>query len=455
MGVLTVDEGGEARAFRISAGSLSMGSGEEMDLVLTAEEVALYHVDLECEDESLYVIPKPGVMPPTIHGVALKKKTRLGPGQELRVGKARVTWKSEGPEPAGAARPAKASSSGQPRNAPSSSGARRKSGGSSSTRRRATGSRRSGKTTAKKGVPGWLIAVGVLAIGGLVAFFLNQGLSGSNDAGDTASSKFHLRKAEEMIASRNAEAAEENLGKISKSLMSADELRRFDEVKAGILAEHAEIERLAEEERGKKWFRLYVGDYEKRYLSGEPEPAQARLFLERCAEFRKRWPGHSQLAWVERQERRFASSIRLSDPLGFDDIMWRVRLDTTGRPRDYGEAFALLEDYRGKEEGSDERIALSNTVNRLKEERLVYHREQLEKSRSEFQKNRVSEATERLVQIIIGIGDEAMADEAAGFLIKFPEIEPILLGYREFRGETFDALAKNQVIAQLLESQKR
>ena len=438
MGVLTVDEGGEPRAFRISEGTLSLGSGEEMDLQLSAEDVALYHADLSCEDESLFVAPQPGVMPPTIHGVALKKKTRLGPGQELRVGKAKITWASEGGASAApkASRPSAGTSSG-----------RRKPAGRSSGSKRSSSSRRSRSSSSSRGVPGWLIAVGVLAVAGIGFFFFSQGMAGSNEVADTANSKFHLRKSEELIANLNADAAQDNLDKIVRSMLSPAELARIEVVEEGIRKERAEIARLEQEELGKKWFRKYVGDFEERYLSGDPEPPKVRYFLELCADFRKHWPTHTRLDWVERQERRFGPSVKLTDPLTYDDVMWRADYLTSGRPRDYRTAFALLEEYEGRVEGSVERVARANKVTELEAERALFHREQLKEAHKDFDGGRLDRATDRVVQLIMKLGDSAMEDEAAVIFIKFPKIEGVLKGYREFRPEDFEAISKNRVIA--------
>jgi len=446
MGVLTVDEGGEPRAFRISEGTLSLGSGEEMDLQLSAEEVALYHADLSCEDESLFVAPQPGVMPPTIHGVALKKKTRLGPGQELRVGKAKLTWAPEGSAVAApkVARPSAGTSAGTSMGA---STARRKPAGRSSGSRRTRSSRRSHSSHSSKGVPGWLIIVGILAAAGFGFFFFSESMTGSNEVAATASAKFHLRKAEELIANLNADAAQENLDKIVRSTLSAAELARIEVVEEGISRERAEIARIEQEELGKKWFRKYVGDFEERYLSGDPEPPKVRYFLELCADFRRRWPTHTRLDWVERQERRFGSTIKLTDPLTYDDVMWRADYLTSGRPRDYRTAFALLDEYSGRTENSIERVGIPNKIAELEAERALFHREQLKEAHDEYDKGQVGRATDRLVQLIMKLGDSAMEDEAAEIFIKFPEIEGVLKGYREFRPEDFEAISKNRVIA--------
>ena len=429
MGVLTVDEGGEPQAFRISEGALSVGSGEEMDLQLKAEDVALYHAELTCQDEALFVEPQPGVVPPTIHGVALKQKTRLGPGQELRIGRAKLTWRAEGVPAAPAAR---------------------STAGRSPSARRSGSKRRTRSTPSSGGVPGWMIVVGILAAVGVAFFFLQDGLTGTNEVADTANAKFHLRKAEELIASRNADAAQENLDKIVRSTLSPSEATRLAEVEEGIQRELAEIVRLAEEERGNKWFRRRVEDFEERYLTGDPEPPKVRYFLELCEDFRSRWPEHSRLAWVDRQERRFGNSVKLGTPLDYEDVRWRADFLTSGRPRDYRTALALLEEFRERAENSEERVGTADLIARLQSERAVFHREQVKEAHEEFDRGRKSYAIDRLVQLIMKLGETSLEDEAAEILVKFPDIEPTLRGYRDERPDDFELLSKNRVMAKFL-----
>ena len=95
MGTLFVDENGERRGFRASRGKLTVGSAPEAKLRLVSEDVAALHADLEFQGGDLFVTPRSGVLPPRVQGVEVRSRTRVAPGQELRIGSAVLVWRAE------------------------------------------------------------------------------------------------------------------------------------------------------------------------------------------------------------------------------------------------------------------------------------------------------------------------------------------------------------------------
>ncbi|MFT5286327.1 MAG: hypothetical protein ACI8TQ_002495 [Planctomycetota bacterium] len=451
MGVLTITEDGEQRAFRISEGTLSVGSGESVDLRLNATDVAGHHANLECVNENLLIEPLPGVTPPTINGVNLKKKTRLGPGQDFRIGQARISWKvDESIVQAVEAEPVSSSKSASKPKPRSSSKSSSKPQSRSTTKSKTSSSRRATSTRSKSSLPAVAIVGIILAIVGLGFLFFNRQLEKSNSVANEANAHFHLRKAEEMMDALNTDVAQDHLDKLVKSGLTAEENVRYKAVEQRIQAEFAKINQEEQQIVGSKWFEPNLEVYEKYYLTGTPDLARVRMFLERCAEFRKRWPNHAKIGWVERQERRFANTTGLDQPPGYADVMWRAKLYTDTRPKDFGQALALLEGYRDKAETAEERVGLGKFVDELIETREEYHHEQLRFARGEYEKGNVSRAIEWLVQSIIGLGDKTMADEAAEILIKFAGVESVLLGYREMRADDYALLIKNEIVADFM-----
>ena len=453
MGVLTINENGEQRAFRVSEGTLSVGSGEAVDLRLNVAEVAAHHANLECLNESLLIEPLPGVTPPSINGVPLKKKTRLGPGQEFRIGKARISWTRDEAklQPIGtAAAQSSAAPAKQPATTSKSAGRKGKSHSSSSAASRSAPSRRRAAGRSNNSLPSGVIVGIILLVVGLGAFFFTRQIEKGNSVANAANAQFHLRKAEEMMDALNTDVAKDHLDKLDEASLSAEERVRFNAVEKRLNTEFAKIEAEKEEAAGLKWFVPNLEEYEKYYLAGTPEMARVRLFLERCDEFRKRWPNHPKLSWVERQERRFKGLSELDAPMGFEDVIWRARLYTDTRPRDYRKALALLEDYRDKTETAEQRIALSRLVDELIESRKEYHADQLQFARGEYKKGNISRAIEWLVQSIIGLGDTDMENEAAEILTKFSGVKSVLLGYREFRPDDYAFLMENPIMADFM-----
>ncbi len=448
MGTLIVDENGKRRGFRVSQGRLTVGSAEGAGLRLEAADVALLHADLDLEAGELFVTPRPGVLPPALQGVAVSGRTRVESGQELRIGRAVLTWREDEEAPAPTPPKTSASTARAPERGAARSPRKRRTVGAAARRDRAdAGGRTASRRKEKSGVPGWLVPTGAVLVFAVAGLVIYRSFEGNREDASRSNSAFHLRRAEELVVEKNTVAAREHLAQVDVGTFTVLELRQHEELLAAIDAIEAEWRRAKENEKGDTWFEFKLEEYEKRYLSGEPSAAVVRVFLERCAEFRQSWPTHPELAWVGRQERRFANYPGLDDPEGLEDALWRARVLTHARPRDYAEAFGLLERYR-ETASAEERAAVDAMLAELETERASYHADQLQQARAEYQRGNTERAIEWLVQSIVGLGDVGMADEAASILVKFPKADAVLRGYASERRETFDELVQNEVIAE-------
>ena len=86
-------------------------------------------------------------------------------------------------------------------------------------------------------------------------------------------------------------------------------------------------------------------NYVDRYLAEDVDPPKARVFMDRAAEFKQRWPEHPERDWVERQERRFTTVVDMSLPPTWEDVSWKAESLTYAKPRDYQQAFAAIDAY--------------------------------------------------------------------------------------------------------------
>jgi len=118
-----------------------------------------------------------------------------------------------------------------------------------------------------------------------------------------------------------------------------------------------------------------------------------------------------------------------------------------GKPRNYAEAFAILEGMRGKLDSTDE-LALEARLLELSGERAEYHKDRLYQAQYEFEKNKdAPKAVWWLVHGIIWIGEEYMANEAAKYLVRMPDLAEHLRGYEEKYPDRLDLVLKNPVVA--------
>ncbi len=431
MGTLYVDEGGAQRAFRVSGGTLAVGSGENAKLRLASSDVAEIHAELEIAGDDLFITPRPGVLPPKIHGVAVEERVRVAPGQELRIGGARLVWRRDADSDAAPAARAAPASRPMPRPAPRVR--------SSVTVRRAPARRR--------GLPGWALAVLGIGVVGFVVFVVLQNFQGNLEDAERTSTQYHLRRSGELLQERNADAAEVHLAKIIPSELSSEELELVEGYRETIRESRAAAELALENARGDTWFEFMLEDYEKRYLGGAPELPVVRVFLERTSEFRERWPEHPKLSWIDRQERRFSKFPGLDGPLTYADVEWKAKVFTNARPRDYASAFELLYTFRETADGED-KSAVDELVAGLRRGRETYHADQLRYAQAEYEKGNRERAFEWLVMSILRLGDETMENEAAEILVDFPGADALLRGYHRDRADDFEALMQNVVVAE-------
>jgi hypothetical protein len=430
---LFVEEGGSKRAFRIGSGVLTVGSGAEARLRLSSTGVAELHFELDVGADGVRLRLRPGVVPPRVGGRAAVNESLLAPRARVELGGASLWFEVEGEAAASPAAPdAPAPRPSAPARTPHSAAASER-----LARRRAEP--RPGR------LPTWLVPLLVLASAGIVfLIWLRVMKSGASDEG-LAQNK--LRAAQQALAQSDYPAARAELAAIPATALTPELVARKDALAAEIERADAASALVLENSAGSRFFDTLLKKYEGIHLQGTPEPAKVRLFLERCRTFRERWPRHPELDWVARQERRFEGAVDLGAPRTWADVSWAVADLTDTSPRNYAAAFAMLDELLERVSGKEE-LGARNLKRELVEQRVEYAKDRLEQARYEFDKKQdPNKAVWWLVHNVAWLGDEALANESARYLVRMPDLAGHLLGYKRNYPDRYAAVMANAIVA--------
>ncbi len=431
MARLILDEGGNLRAFKLNDGRMTLGSGESCTLKLVSEEVADVHAELRVEDGVVTLIPRQGVLPPQLLGQPVKQPTRLTGNAEFHIGGALLRIESENaaaqaPVTRGAAAPAASS--------PSVSR-----GG---TGRSATVTRQ--RRTIQKGMPAWMmlsIFAAAVVILGLGAYkWMNQNTEVEWDPAVS------LQQAKEKYAEGSIAAAKFELDKIDDGANIDPALRAaVAEFRKQVMADNDAAVDTEHNIGGTDQLDSNIKKYADRYLSGDKatRPA-ARLFVKRCDEFKKEYPTHGEMGWVDRFRTRFAKLAEMDDPSTFADVAWEIKISVAGKPRDYGLVFRLLDDLEKTDPSAESDIAVLRADQ--ENERQAYFVDRLQQSQFHWKKKEYGSATEWLVQVIMKIGDKEKEDKAIDTFLKMADHSGSALAgrylssYKNLRPKDFERL---------------
>jgi hypothetical protein len=443
MARLILDDGGKRRAFKLNPGRMTIGSGEGATLRLESPDVAETHAELQVkEDGSVTLVPRPGVMPPTLLGRPVKEATPLAGDAEFKIGGASFVVQSDGAgAKAAPASPVRAPQRAVARGAAAPRTAARpaaESGGGRVQRRR---------RTVERGIPTWAV-IGILAVIAVVALFFGKGWleDGGGNGYDPA------ERYREAVSAYNEGAYKRTLDELERVDLerSGPELR--EQVKT--LRKQAEegIAAAAEAEHnvvGTKWLDTNIKRYQENYLSGDrADRARARLFVKRCDDFRRRWPRHPEMEWIDRYRSRYAKLAEMDTPDRLADVQWEVERLTAAKPRDYALVFRLIDRFLEGASGSDATTAEALRATQV-QERQEYFTDRMQQARYEWERQQYGQAVEWLVQLIIKVGDSAMEDQAADALLKMVNQEGqkltdlYLENYRTHRPEDFERMMRH------------
>ncbi|MAF64314.1 MAG: hypothetical protein CMJ84_01470 [Planctomycetes bacterium] len=417
MARLTLEEGGTHRAFKLNPGKITIGSAEACTLRLSSADVAEVHAELEITADATILTPRPGVAPPTILGRPVSGPTRVPGNGEFRIGGA-LFKVSDGTD-------LPAASTAAPRK--------------SASRPAVTRARR----TVKRGVPTWGIVLG-LAVGGIMIYFVGRGWLG--EAAEVVyNPNERLRVATENFNEGAIGRAELEIERIDLAL--APELRpQVEALQAKIAGRSAAAEVAAWNVEGNKHFETQLKGFVSKYMLGDNVPRErARVFIKRCEDFRKRWPAHPELTWVNRYQTRYASIAKMHEAPTFTDVAYEIKTLTWAKPRDYRRSFEMLAQFEQGATGADY-DACTELHDTLVTERDAYFTDRMQQAKWHWERKETGQSVATLVELVIGMGDAEMADQAAFEFVRLPGIEEWLKGYRSRKPEKFQLLIEHSSI---------
>lgn len=448
---LLLQESGTVRAFRLGDGVVSVGSGEAASLRVQSGDVAELHFEIEVRGESASVRPMPGVLPLSIDGEPCSAEASLGLRTAVQVG-GLVLWidsddSTSTVSPLQRIKPKGASGKG-PSNAkghfpPVAKGPRENPKANYRGKQRVVESQR---RTVKRGLPNAVLVGGPLLVVVIAFLVFSKGVKDSNKSAIRSVSAM-LDVVEQKLKSSSINDAERELARVLPSY------ERTKEDEARILDIEGRLKLALQEEReaqanlaGSKFLDVYLKRYEKDKLKGDPTPARIRLFLKRTQEFRRRWPKHQQMAWVDRMEQRFEGTVDIHQPPSLDDITWEIKFIDIGENRNYKLAFELIEDLATRI-GEDEKDKLERLRLRVIAARDEHFRERMEKVDSVLRNyDSVVKPVNWLLHLVLWSNDEGLSEKAAYKLISLEGADACLRGYEAPYPELYNEILAHPVV---------
>ena len=457
-----VEEGGKRRAFKASEGVITIGSGEKAMLKLASPGVAEVHAELEMKDGVVRLRLKPGVVPPQVGGKPAESEQLLAPGTVLKIGDASIRLESEdGAAPsapqAPATPPAKAgvSLSKQPA-APKPSAKAPIPAGKPAAREKQGWERSAREVHKDKSIKPLHMLLLLVPVAVIAFFLLKRGASQKID--DSLSGPQQVFLAEKAAQETVWDQAEEALAKIGdRSKLSTDLQARANEVERKIKDGRAAGAVAAANSAGDKYLQSQLKNFEEQRLAGSKvDRSVVRVFLKRVAEFERRWPNHPDMDWVRRKKERYGPMVDLTKPGSYADIEFEVKSMTWDNPRNYREAFLVLNRWL-ETSGGDERGKGLALLDKLIKEREEWFEDRLQEAAHQYRKGQLGQSIQWLCVLITYSGEDAMSDRAAEALIKFHgseaptggtiDLRAQLRGYRKELPDYWKVMEANRVLA--------
>jgi hypothetical protein len=442
MAKLIVEAGGATRRFKLGDGKLTLGSGEQATLTLDSQTLAEVHAELEVVGETVTLRVKKGVTPPSVRGRPAQGDVVLKAGVKVKLGD--VALSLEGAEPP----PVPASAGGQRSRAGSKAGARGAAAAGSSRAR----VERTRPPSRKASLPSWLIVVFVLAAAGVGVLLVRGGASSlDKEAFSPVASQVRIKA---KLAESDFISARKELDKVQRHMSELDPSWRpiFESFRKDVEEAEERATLLARNVKGTPYFQSQLEKFVNSRLKTPNRPA-ARVLLRRINWFRTQYPLHPQLEWCERMETRWGPVAKLAEPSTFEDMAFEVDSLTWAWPRDYTQAFKVIERFKATSTEGDS-TAMEVLVSELEGARQEYFDDRLQEAKHLFGKGSAEsrgKAVQQLVVLITMIGNAQMADEAAAILVSLPTVERNLRSYNAYEPDTFKALMTNAIVRRFVE----
>ena len=143
---------------------------------------------------------------------------------------------------------------------------------------------------------------------------------------------------------------------------------------------------------------------------------------------------------------RYGRLVDLSAPPTYADVAFEVESLTWAKPRDYRQAFEVLQRFIERSEGEERQLALELYDTKAKE-RDEFHVDRLQQAKYDWERGNRDDAVRWLVNQIAYQGVEAHENQAAQILVQLEGLEGYLRGYQKYLPDKFEALARNPIVA--------
>lgn len=464
---LIVADGGQKKAFNISKGRLTLGSGEGDKLKLSGAEPGHAALVIDASGGTL-----DANAPVTLDGAEQSGEGIEVPfGSKLKIGGAVMMLTADAGADAaksGSATPAgarKKPAAGAARSGGSRAGSGRSSSarGRSSARRGAddeagTPRRGRGRQQEKQGLPGWAIpTIVVMLILGVGGAWMAFGGGGSVDAKFVA--------AQEGLDDGNFTKTERNLAEIDPTKLNAERRRRYNELSEEVELRR-EVQRLTPRRNaGYKWIGSNLESFAATFIDSKPQiPAsRARMFLERVETFKARWPEHTGPVWTEDQTgqqkldfikdrvSKYEAVVRTSDPLTYEDVAWAQEYYV---PSDnYKKLIPRIEAFLASGPDDFDRNSAEALLAESRAAEKQFVAEELQAAATAYASYEAGEETfpvtaaSKLSRIIRRVDDGASRGDAVSRFLGLPGIDEILKAYDKSQNETWLEIQGETLIA--------
>ncbi len=434
--LIVVDSGGR-RAFQVSDGRLSVGSGSEAKLKLDAAGVAVLHADIEVRDGRATLQPRPGVAAPQLFGRAVGAALVLQHGVPVEIGSATLAVEyADAP-----ATPVSESFAARSAGAQVEPGAER--AGPAPLSRDAV-------------LPIWAwIAIGIPLLCVAAWFAMNLMFGEKARQIGAAAADVAYRAASLSFEQGQYSEASEQLDRMQADVAPDSPLAaRVARLRKDIAEQTARsAEQIRNASAGRQYFDSQLEGFAERYMKGEVASPQARVFMKRARHFREQWPTHPQLEWVAREEARVAAAIDLCAPQSFADLQFEVESLTWSEPRNFREALVVVRAFEAAAQGRDLEAA-RGLHGELERKRAEWFDQRIEAASLQTERKETGESIAILLSILRFAGDVSMEDDAAQRLLRLDDQGSWLAICRRNDPAEFESIAQNRVIAAFLAARK-
>jgi hypothetical protein len=460
MARLILEEGGARRAFKVGEGRLTIGSGQACALRLSSPGVAEVHAELEISGGFAFLRPRPGVMPPRMHGQPVTHQTPLADDVHFEIGAARFHYlAADTGAPGAVTAPRAAAAPVQPATpgignvrAGGAQAAGTKVGGARPATPRpaltdegagAAGVQRTRpRVKIQRGIPTWLLLV-LIGAALIIAFFVVRGMLGTTGQ-ISVIPEATLERARSRFESREFDAARAALALIPRDKVSDNLRRQIEALEEQMDSIDRKLEVDREHKREADDYRsTQLERFMKDRLTGDDPPRErVRVFLKRLREFRQRWPEYPDMDWVDRHERLYSRLVDLSTPPTLVDVAYEAETLTWAKPRDYRQATGLVRAFAERASGSDRQAALK-LLDDLAASELAFFDDQMQQAKWHWERKESGKCVGVLISLVLGLDDPGRVDQAAKEFVQLPGFEEFLRGYRSHNPRRYADLLQN------------